>query len=206
MYISFFSEPQIPDGLKKLRENYKRNGIPTILEQSLNLLILTVSIKKPLKILEIGTATGMSGIAMLSNAREAELVTIEKDEDSFLESKANFKEYKLSHKIKQFLGDAGDILTFLDGHFDFIFLDGAKARYYDYLHDVKRLLAPGGVLFADNVLFRGFVDGSEKHGHGNNTIVRNLRAFINDVVKDDNFITQVINVGDGILISQKKNA
>lgn len=202
--INFSSAPAVSDFIREMRISYRERKIPTILDESLNALLLMVSVKRPNKILEIGTATGMSGIAMLDAVKSASLTTIEKDEDSFAEAKANFERCNLSHRVRQFCGDAGDIINYIDGKFDFIFLDGSKARYYDYLSDVKRLLAESGVLFADNVLFRGYVDGSRKFSHGNNTIVRNMRAFITELTESGDFITQVLNIGDGILISYKK--
>lgn len=201
--IKFHSKPNIPEKIAEMRIQYKSLGIPTILDDSLNLLLLTVNLKKPKHILEIGTATGMSGISMLYNCDNAFLTTIEKDETSYCTAKNNFEEFGYSNAVKQYLGDAGDILNYLEGSFDFIFLDGAKARYLDYLDDILRLLAPSGVLFADNVLFRGYVDGSVKFGHRDNTIVRNMREFINKMVSFDNFITQIHEIGDGVLISTK---
>lgn len=203
-FIKFHSSPLIPEKLREMRIEYKKNGIPTILDDSLNQLLLTLSIFQPKNVLEIGTATGMSGIAMLNVCQNARLTTIEKDEKSFEIAKQNFKDFKVDDRIKQFVGDAGEIINYLDGQFDFIFLDGAKARYFDYLDDLKRLLAKGGVLFADNVLFRGYIDGSVEYEHCNNTIVRNMRAFINVLTNDENFITQVYKIGDGNLISFKK--
>lgn len=203
MLINFNSQPKIPEKITKMRIEYKNSGIPTILDDSLNLLLLTLQIKKPKKILEIGTATGMSGISMLYTCPDAVLTTLEKDEESYFEAKKNFKESKIDDKITQYLGDAGEILNFLDGEFDFIFLDGPKARYIDYLPDIIRLLSKGGVLFADNVLFRGYIDGSKECPKSDRTILRNLRKFINTLTENNDFVTNVLNVGDGILISYK---
>ncbi len=202
--INLHSKPKISEKIDKMRKEYKQNGIPTILNDSLNFLLLNVQIKNPKKILEIGTATGMSGISMLNVASpDAHLTTIEKDEQSFIEAKANFKECNLSHKVTQFCGDAGEIIKFLNGEFDFIFLDGAKARYLDYMPELLRLLSKKGVLFADNILFRGYVDGSVPYSHSDNTIVRNLRDFINEMTNNSNLTTQILNIGDGILLSIK---
>lgn len=203
MFINTNSKPRIPELIKKMRVEYKRSGIPTILDDSLNLLLLTLKIKQPKRILEIGTATGMSGISMLYNLPNSFLTTLEKDEESFLEAKKNFKQCKMTDKVTQFLGDAGEILNYLEGSFDFVFLDGPKSHYIDYLPDIKRLLNTDGVLFCDNVLFRGYVNGSVECPKTDKTIVRNLREFINTVTEDCDFITSVLDVGDGILISYK---
>lgn len=189
--------------LIELRKNYKEKGVPSALEETLNELTLHLSIKQPKSILEIGTATGISGIAMLETCKTAYLTTIEKDEASFEEAKINFEKFAVSSKVKQFLGDAGEYINFFDEKFDFIFLDGAKSRYVDYLYDIKRLMNNGAVLFADNVLFRGYVDGDVPYGRGDNAIVNNLRKFLNAVIADKDFLCSVYEIGDGILIAQK---
>lgn len=190
----------INEDIAQMRKEYKAQGIPTILDESLNLLLLTLKIKKPKKILEIGTATGMSGICMLDACNDAQLTTIEANEQSYREAKRNFEKHNHLNRATLYFGDAGDIIRFLEGGYDFIFLDGAKARYYDYLPELKRLLGKNGVLFADNVLFRGLVE-AQKVPHRDMTIVRNLRAFIDELTQDENYTTSVIDVGDGVLIA-----
>lgn len=186
----------------RLRQEARVRGIPVMLDESFNALLLAVKMRAPRKILEIGTAVGLSGICMLYASESARLVTVECDEDSFLEAKANFEEFGVSDRVRAILGDAGDVVRCYEPSFDFIFLDGAKARYYDYLPDLKRLLSVGGVLFADNVLFRGLVE-CERPPHSDMTIVRNMRAFIDDLSSDKNFTTVLSDAGDGILIAYK---
>lgn len=188
--------------LKEMRWEYKKNGVPVILDDSLNLLLTFVAVKSPKRILEIGTATGMSGIAMLQSAPDSRLVTIEQDEERYYSAKKNFYDFNLADRVTAHLGDAGEIIGYLGGSFDFIFLDGAKARYYDYLPELKRLLNAGGVLFADNVLFRGLVE-SKNPPHSDMTIVRNMRAFLDDLALDLAFNTQLFRVGDGVAVARK---
>ena len=65
------------------------------------------------------------------------------------------------------------------------------------------MLTKKGVLFADNVLFRGYVDGGVPYGRGDYTIVNNMRKFLDTVIADKDFICSVYEIGDGILIAQK---
>lgn len=201
--FSQINKLKLSNELLELRRYYKSIGIPSALEETLNELLLHCSIKNPKNILEIGTATGISGIAMLSYCPDAELTTIEKDEESFNEAKKNFEKFGVSKRVKQLLGDAGDVLNFLNGSFDFVFLDGAKARYIDYYYDIKRLLSVKGVLFADNVLFRGYIDGDVEYDRRDGTIVRNMREFLHTVISDKDYICSIYEIGDGILIAQK---
>ena len=195
---------RLPKELIDKRDEYKRNGVPCALPETLNYLTLVCAARAPKEILEIGTAMGISGIAMLVSS-SASLTTIERDEDAYLEAKRNFEYFGLSDRVRQFLGDAGDVINFLDKKFDFIFLDGSKARYFDYLFDIKRLLSDGGVLFADNVLFRGYIDGEVKYRHSDNTIVRNMRNFLSDFLGDEDYICSVSEIGDGVLIAVKRD-
>ncbi len=202
-----FSEKIIPNTdprILELSKKFREQGIPTALYETLNELILQVSVLKPLNVLEIGTAVGISASAMLTTNENMHVTTIEKDEDSYLTAKNTFASFGFTDRVKQYLGDAGDIIRFLEGPYDFIFLDGAKARYYDYLSDLRRILKSGGVLFADNVLFRGFIDGGVKYGHRDNTIVRNMRAFLEELIEDKNYICSIYEKGDGILVAYKK--
>ena len=193
----------VSDRLKEKRDEYRRQGIPVILDESLNALLAAVSIKQPSEILEIGTATGCSGIAMLE-ACGAKLTTLETDSDAYLSARDNFAEFGLSDRVSQFYGDAGEVLLSLGGGFDFIFLDGPKAHYLEYFPLLKRLLKRGGVLFADNVLFRGYVDPANKFPRRFITIVKRMRKFLAEISSDPDFITTVSEVGDGILMAYRR--
>lgn len=194
---------RLPDELKRKREAFREEGVPSALTDTLSLLCDCIFEKKPAKILEIGTATGISGTAMLLTSEKSKLVTIEKDEDSFNEAKTTFENFGVFSRARQILGDAGDVINYLDDKFDFIFLDGAKARYLDYYDDLTRLLLSGGTLFADNVLFRGYVRGGVKFRHRENTIVRNMRDFLDKIENDKRYSSQIFSVGDGVLIAEK---
>lgn len=110
----------IDEEIVKIRKEAKSNGIPVILDESLNMLLLSVKMCKPKKILEIGTAVGMSGICMLNAAGDARLVTVEQDEDSYSKAKANFKKFGVESRVRAILGDAGDVVRCYEPYFDFI--------------------------------------------------------------------------------------
>jgi caffeoyl-CoA O-methyltransferase len=189
--------------LISLREKSKQRDIPIIRDKSFNLLLTVVSMLNPKSILEIGTANGCSGIGMLLEAPSARLTGIEINEDIVLEAKQNLKDFGLSERARFFVGDANEIIPQLTGKYDFIFLDGPKGHYKQYLPWLLPLLNAGGVLFADNVLFRGLVDGSQKGSKRNNTIIYSMRAFLEEVSKDKNLKTTVLDIEDGVSISLK---
>ncbi len=198
------AEFSLPQELKDLRVFYKESGIPTILDESLSELLLMVSIKNPENILELGTATGCSGTAMLLTQKTAKLTTIEKFETSRQEAVKNFKKFGVMDRVTSILGDSYETALSLTGEYDFIFLDCNKASYTRLLPVLKNLLKKGGVLFTDNVLFRGYVSGEVKTPKIYNSLARKIREFDEILAKDTDLITCFFDVGDGIAVSYKK--
>ena len=88
------AETTVDPELKKFRDDYREKGIPTLLTESLNCLILMATLKKPVKILEFGTSVGCSGIALLKASENATLYTIERYEKAFYEAKENFEKFR----------------------------------------------------------------------------------------------------------------
>lgn len=194
----------IPIELLQLRDGYREEGIPTILVDSLNELLLSVATKNPKNILELGTATGCSGIAMLLTCKNAKLVTIEKMEVSRQKALENFKKFGVSDRVTSILGDSVETVIKIAEKFDFIFLDCNKASYKLLYPLLKDLLNKGGVLFADNVLFRGYVSGEKPVTKEHRTLVQKIDEFNKLIASDTDMITCFFDVGDGIAISVKK--
>ena len=198
------AEFSLPQQLKDLRVYYKESGIPTILDESLSELLLMVSIKNPENILELGTATGCSGAAMLLTQKTAKLTTIEKFDKFQQEAIKNFKKFGVMDRVTPILGDSYETALSLTGEYDFIFLDCNKASYTRLLPVLKGLLKKGGVLFTDNVLFRGYVSGEVKTPKIYNSLARKIREFDEILASDTDLITCFFDVGDGIAVSYKK--
>ena len=140
----------IDERILRLREGAKDVRDPSTPDETLNYLMYTVKVLNPLRILEIGTAEGLSGAAMLFAAERARLTSIEIEEERYLAAKKNFADLGLTDRADLILGDAGEVLDCLSGVYDLIFLDGPKAQYVNYLPRLKKLLRTGGVLFADD--------------------------------------------------------
>ena len=194
----------VDEKLMELRNAYRESGVPTLLTESLNELVLMARIKNPANILELGTATGCSAIALLFACPDAALTTVEKFRKSADEAARNFKAFGVDDRITQYVGDAVDIISNLNEKFDFVFLDCNKSKYKDLLPIIKLKMTTGGVLFADNVLYRGYITGEVKAPHRHNTIKNNMREFLRLISTDKGFITTISDVGDGVSISYKK--
>ena len=186
-----------------LREKAKLNGEPILRDESYKLLLKTVREKKPLSILEVGVNVGLSGISMLLESPNAKLTGIEIDEEKVQIAKENYKLFGVEDRAKILIGDASEILPLLTGTYDFIFLDGPKGHYYEYLPHLLSVLSVGGVLFADNVLFRGYVGGRVKTPHKFNTTKNSMERFLKAITEDENLSTKIIDIEDGISITEK---
>lgn len=186
-----------------LREKAKEAGEPILRDKSFLLLLETIKKEKPKKILEIGVNLGLSGIAMLLTEKSATLSGIEIDEEKIALAKENYKTFGVDDRAKIFQGDASEIIPILTGEYDFIFLDGPKGHYFEYLPHLLSILSKNGTLFADNVLFRGYVDGSVKTPHRYNTTKRSMENFLNAITTADNLKTQIHNIEDGVSITKK---
>lgn len=203
-YTASLVKLHIDERICARRKEALERGIPVADDETLNFLLLMLRAVKPMKILEIGTAVGLSGVAMLSERPNAKLTTIELEEERFLEAKKNFADFGMTERVNAYLGDAGEILAMMDGEFDFVFLDGPKAQYEKYLFDLKRLMKKGAVLFADDVLLYGWVSGEEPTPQKRHSIVDKIRSYLETVTADADFITSVLNVGDGVALSVYK--
>lgn len=204
-YTASLVKLHIDEKIAARRADALVRGIPVADDETLNFLLLTLRIAKPKRILEIGTAVGLSTLAMLLECPTARLTTIELEEERYQEAKKNFEEFGVTDRVTAHLGDAGEILSMMDGEFDFVFLDGPKAQYEKYLFDLKRLMKQGGILFADDVLLYGWVSGEEPTPQKRHSIVDKIRSYLDTVTEDTDFITSVLNVGDGVALSVYKS-
>lgn len=200
-YTASLVQLDIDGRIAARRKDALARGIPVADDETLQFLLLTLAATRPTRILEIGTAVGLSTVAMLCACKDARITTIELEEERYLEAKRNFADFAVSDRVTAHLGDAGEILAMMDGAFDFVFLDGPKAQYEKYLFDLKRLMKKGAVLFADDVLLYGWVSGEEPTPQKRRSIVDKIRSYLEKVTTDKDFITSVLDVGDGVALS-----
>ena len=179
--------------------------VPIIRKEMQSFLKLLLAIKKPMRILEVGTAVGFSAILMAEyGPKDCQIVTIENYEKRIPIAKANFEYANKTEQITLLEGDAAEILPTLDTRFDMIFMDAAKGQYINFMDDVLRLLKVDGVLVSDNVLQDG--DIIESHfivERRNRTIYKRMREYLYELTQRDDLVTAVLPVGDGITVSTK---
>ena len=207
-YMEEYIRGLIPDreGTLKEIENFAReNGVPIVQKETGVFLEFMTSMKKPKRILELGTAIGFSSILMYqASGTEPEIVTIERDEKMIELANLNLNKFNLSHKIKIEEGDCLEVLERLDEPFDLIFMDAGKGHYNHFLPHCLRLLNKEGIIVADNVLFRGMVASPELVKRRKITIVKRMRTYLELVTQDKGLITSVIPMGDGIAVTKRR--
>lgn len=183
--------------------------VPIIRKETKEWLKTMLLIKKPKRILEVGTAVGFSAIYMTRYIeKEAHITTIEKWEPRIQQAKINFERAGVSEQITLLEGDAADILRMLasdeGNHFDFIFMDAAKGQYIHFLPDVICLLEKDGMLISDNVLQDGEVlDSRYVVERRNRTIHSRMREYLYTLKNHEQLETSVIPLGDGVALSVK---
>lgn len=186
-------------------ENYAiENLVPIIEVEVARFLEFLVALKKPNRILEIGTAIGYSSIIMKRAFPDAKITTIEIDEKNFLKAKEFIKKAGYEKDIDIIFADANDALDFINDKYDLIFMDAAKGQYISFFEKSIDKLKQEGILISDNILFRGLVAKEKNNVRRKNTIVRRLKDFLEIITNDENFRTTIIPIDDGMAISYKK--
>ena len=120
-------------------------------------------------------------------------------------ARQNFKRAGKEDKITLLEGDAIEILKGLSKPFDFIFMDAAKGQYINFLPHIKRLMKPGTLLISDNVLQEGdIVESRFGVTRRNRTIHARMREYMYVLTHDDDFITSIVPIGDGVTLTIRK--
>lgn len=191
--------------LNELEQYAKSTNVPIIRPQMQSLLKFLLALKKPARILEVGTAIGFSALLMCEYAPSGcHITTIEKYEKRIPLAKENFKKAGKEDRITLLEGDALEILCKLEGSYDFIFMDAAKGQYIHFMDDILRLLETNGLLISDNVLQDGDVLESRfAVTRRNRTIHARMRDYLYELTHNEMLETVILPVGDGVTLSTK---
>lgn len=191
--------------LEKIKKKALEDKVPIIMDDTLEVVAKILTEIKPNKILEIGTAVGYSAICFSEYLQEnGKIDTIERDTERVKEARENIKKAEVEDKINIYEGNAVEILPTLNDEYDVVFIDAAKGKYPFFLNQALRMIRQGGVIIADNVLYKGYVM-SDYNKHKQRTAVRNLREYIAEITNNDKLETKILEVGDGLAISKVTN-
>ncbi len=190
--------------IKEIKEYAKREDVPIMLDDGINFLT-TFIIKHQVKtVLEIGTAIGYSAIMMALSSPNLKVVTIERDEERYLEALNNIKKFNLEDRITPIFKDALDVE--LTEKFDLIFLDGAKGKNIDFIEHFEKNLESDGYFVTDNINFHGYVakDESEIKSRNLRGLVRKIKNYIEYLKNSEKYETRFYDIGDGIAVTSRK--
>lgn len=195
----------LKEKIEEIKKKALEEKVPIIMDDTLDVMSKYLLELKPNNILEIGAAVGYSSICFVDLLEKKCIIdTIERNKERASQTRKNIIETELNDNINLYEGDALEILPKLNNKYDAIFIDAAKGKYPFFLKESLRLLNSNGIIFADNVLYKGYVLG-EYNEHKHRTAVRNLREFIKDATDDSDLDTKILEVGDGLAIIKKIN-
>lgn len=199
-------QAQLSGGLRDIQEDADRRRVPVIPHETVVFIDWLFDTIQPKRVLEIGTAIGFSSLLMAESMPEdGKVTTIERNPEMVEEALANFKRLDKNKQITLVEGDAAEVLTDLDGPYDFAFLDSAKAKYPEFFPDIYNLLDVGGVLAVDDVLQGGSIMYDEKYiPRRVRKIHRRLNDFLDEVLDHPSLKTSLLPLGDGLLLITKK--
>ena len=204
-FIESLCAPNTPF-LEELEQKAVADGIPVIRPSTQGVIKYILASSRPERILEIGTAVGFSAIFMATYGSGTVCIdTIENYEKRIGPARQNIKAAGMQERINLMEGDAQQIIEELAGEgriYDMIFMDAAKAQYISYLPVCKKLLKSGGILVADNVLFDGdIVQSRFAVRRRDRTIHSRMREFLRAISEDEEMVTTILPVGDGMTLS-----
>lgn len=195
------------DELLKEIENYaEEKSVPIMSKKGINFLCKFIEKNNIRNILEIGTAIGYSSIKMALVNKNINVISIERDQERYIEAVKNVKKFKLDKRITLVLGDALDLgIDFKNEKFDLILIDAAKAQYLKFFNKFEKNLDDDGVIVSDNMNFHGYVETVDEIKSKNlRQLVTKLKKYITFLEENDKYDTKFYKVGDGIAITAKK--
>lgn len=199
--------------ISKIRENdelilemekyAEEHNVPIVTKEVAEYLKFIVRSNNIKNVLEVGTAIGYSGILMAKEIEKnnGKLYTIEIDEERYNLAQENFKKSGLKN-IVSIKGDAVEEIKKIDENFDFVFVDASKGHYLEFFEDSYKLLNKNGIIFIDNIMFRGYL--YKEYPKRFKTIVRRLNEFIEYLYSREGGEFVLLPFGDGIGLFRKE--
>lgn len=192
--------------LKEMSNYAEKNHVPIIERESEEFINFLISMQKPKKILELGTAIGYSSISFAKRNKCIEKIdSVELKSEMAEIARKNISDLALDKIIYVHESDAYDFLLDLDEKYDLIFIDAAKGQYEKYFEAALKNLKEKGLIICDNVLFKGMIAEDSLVKRRKITIVKRLRKFLKDISEDKRFISSVVPIGDGVLLVRRKD-
>ncbi|UFT97864.1 O-methyltransferase [Radiobacillus kanasensis] len=193
--------------VSEMEQYAKEHHVPIMEPLGIELLQQLIRIKRPKKILEIGTAIGYSALRMLEAYPQANIYTIERDEERFHVAQEYIHSQEVEDKISLIFGDALETTSLVkeNGPFDLLFIDAAKGQYQVFFEQYSPLLSEDGMVISDNVLFKGLVANQSGDNKRLDQIAQKIKRYNEYLVNHPRYKTTILPVGDGVAISVKRD-
>lgn len=188
--------------LEEIRVYGEENDVPISKADTQKFLLNLIKENNYMSVLEIGTAIGYSTIAFASTNCVSKVDSVEIDENRLLVARENIKKSGLDKKIKLYHMDAKEFLQNNENKYDFIYLDGPKGQYINYLPYLLNMLNKNGTLVADNLFFHGMVTGEIPVTKGCRSMIKGLKNYIQEITTNPNLETKILNIGDGLGVTK----
>ncbi len=190
--------------IQEMEKYAEEKSVPIMQKKSMNFLCKFIEKNNIKSILEIGTAIGYSAINMALVNDDVNVVSIERDQEKYIEAIKNIKKCNLEKRITLILADALNIE--LKDKYDLIFIDAAKGQYLNFFNKYKDNLVEDGFIVSDNIDFHGYVENIKTIKSKNlRQLVTKLKKYIDFLSDNEEFNTKFYKVGDGIAITFKKD-
>ena len=208
-FIDTWHRP-VDDELDSLRRSNEADGVPLILTETESVLKLLLDMKRPSRILELGTAHGYSALFFAKYCPDASVTTIDRNPGMTDFARANFERSEAGTRIDFRIGDASDVLDDLSGEilssaedrrFDFVFIDAGKSHYREFLDKCETICTDDAVIVCDNILLKGWLIESEgREARRHRTSIKYMRQFLEYISGRDDLKVTILSGGDGLAV------
>ncbi len=189
--------------LEDIEKYALEKNVPIMQKEGIEFLTNYIKENNVKRILEIGSAIGYSAIKMALVDKEVFITTIERDKERYDIAIKNINDFSLNNQIEIINDDAFNVE--LDGVYDLIFIDAAKAQYIKFFEKFEKNLSNDGVIISDNLDFHGLTKDIDNIKSRNlKQLVRKINKFVDYLKNNEKFNTIFYDIGDGVAVSRRK--
>lgn len=189
--------------LEEIEKYAKEQNVPIMEKEGIEFLTKYIKDNNIKSILEIGAAIGYSAIKMASISDDIKVTTIERDSFRYNEAVKNIEYNNLNDRINIILGDALEVN--IEGSYDLIFIDAAKAQSIKFFEKYSPLLKDNGTIITDNINFHGLTFSDNPAPTRNlRQLTRKIKTYLEFLENNKEYDSKYINIGDGVIVSKKK--
>ena len=189
--------------IKEMEDYAATQDVPIMQQEGIAFMCDFIKEHKIKRILEIGSAIGYSALCMALLDETIEVVTIERDSDRYEKACEYIHRSPCENQITLLYGDA--LETVIEGEFDLLFIDAAKAQYIRFFERYEKNVKRNGYIITDNLQFHGYVEHQDLPMSRNlRQLVKKIARFVDYLSSREDYETEFLSYGDGIGISRKK--